>query len=316
MEEKYIGVEIGGTKQQLCVADKTGKIIKLITGRFPIPNGAADILKYIKENMHKLLKEFPEVKAIGVGFGGPIETKTGKVLLSVQVKGWQNFELKTWFEREFSLPATVVNDTVAGGYAELILGSGKNCNNFYYTNIGTGIGGAMFLNRRTFDGIGYGGVYMGNTYVNDYRNPGEVCRLEELCSGTGIEALLRSDEKLNKNGLLYKLCHGDKSKLNCKMLGDAARQNDPDALRHIENFAKTYGITIANFITLFSPERIAIGGGVANLGDILINPIRKYAEKYVFASSKNKYDIVKCDIMDENVIVGAVLYAINGFNTI
>ena len=51
MEEKYIGVEIGGTKQQLCVADKTGKIIKLITGRFPIPNGAADILKYIKENI-------------------------------------------------------------------------------------------------------------------------------------------------------------------------------------------------------------------------------------------------------------------------
>ncbi len=317
MSKLYAGIEIGGTKQQICVADDTGKIIKLVSERIPIPNGAPDILAWIEDRLTGVLKDYPEVCALGVGFGGPIETATGRVLLSVQVKGWMDFELKTWFEEKFNLPTTVVNDTVAGGYAELMNGSGRGFNNFYYTNIGTGIGGAMFFNRKTFDGIGYGGVYMGNTYVADHTGePGAVCRLEELCSGTGIERLLRAEGAVCPDSMMYEMCGGDTSKLDCRMLGEAAKAGDPTALKHIDRFAQTYAVSIANFISLFSPERVAIGGGVANLGDVILEPVRKYVDKYVFASSKGLYDIVQCEIMDENVIVGAVLYARDGFNAI
>ena len=317
MSRLFAGIEIGGTKKQIEIADESGKIVKLVTGKIPIPNGAPDILNWIETNLTALLREYPMVGALGVGFGGPIETATGRVLLSVQVKGWMDFELKTWFHEKFSLPTTVVNDTVAGGYAELMNGAGRGFHNFYYTNIGTGIGGAMFIGRKTFDGIGYGGVYMGNTYVADYTgSAGSVCRLEELCSGTGIEAQLRKPGAVNSDSILFEMCGGDTSKLNCAMLGKAANAGDETALRHIDNFARTYGITIANFISLFSPERVAIGGGVANLGETILSPVRKYVEQYVFASAKNKYDIVQCEIMDENVLVGAVLYARDGFHAI
>ena len=158
---------------------------------------------------------------------------------------------------------------------------------------------------------------MGNTYVADYRaSAGDVCRLEELCSGKGIEAQLRKEGAVRENSLMFEMCGGDTQRLTCTMLGRAAEQGDETALRCIDRFARAYGIAIANFISLFSPERVAVGGGVANLGETILAPVRKYAGEYVFISAKGRYDIVRCELMDRNVLVGAVLYARDGFFTI
>ena len=110
----------------------------------------------------------------------------------------------------------------------------------------------MFIDGRTFDGIGYGGVYMGNTYVADYRaNSGDVCRLEELCSGRGIEDQLRKIGAVREDSLMFEMCSGDTQKLTCAMLGRAAEQGDKTAICCIDRFAKASGIAIANFISLF-----------------------------------------------------------------
>ena len=117
MRQLYLGIEIGGTKQQIAVCDGVGGIIDKIAEKVPHENGAADIQEWVREKSAKLLMRYPDVKAIGIGFGGPLETRTGRVLISVQVPGWKEFELKKWMEGGFHLPVTVVNDTVAGGYA-------------------------------------------------------------------------------------------------------------------------------------------------------------------------------------------------------
>ena len=317
MGRLFAGVEIGGTKQQIAIADETGKIIDLISEKIAIPNGAPDILAWIESKLPAALAKYPEVESIGVGFGGPLESRTGRVTISVQVQGWKDFEIKNWFEEKFKLPTMVVNDTVAGGYAELLNGAGRGCRNFYYTNIGTGIGGALFFDGKTFDGIGFGGAYMGNTYTLDPRKmDGSVCRVEEVCSGTGIENIMRTPGRIPETSKLYELCGGDISTVNCKMLGIAAADKDAAALDIIDKFAWIYSITIANTITMFSPERVAIGGGVGNMGETILEPIRYYTDKYVFISAKGKYSIVQSELLDMNVLVGAVLYARDGFITI
>jgi len=316
MSKLFGAVEIGGTKQQLAIIDAQGGIVELVCGKFPLPNGAIDVLNWIEKNLPPLLAKH-SVDAIGVGYGGILESGTGRVLLSVQVPGWQDFMLRDWFEEKFGIRTVVVNDTVCGGYAEYMLGSGRGYKSFYYTNIGTGIGGAMFFDGKTYDGVGYGGVYMGNTYVHDpLGESGSVLKLENFCSGVAVERRLRMPGRVPENSMLFDLCGGDCQKLSCYDLKKAADAGDAFALAELELFASVYGVTLANFITLFSPQRVAIGGGVANMGEVLMDPIRRHTDKYVFESAQGRYDIVQCELMDENVLVGAALYARDGFKTI
>ncbi|MBQ8827898.1 MAG: ROK family protein [Clostridia bacterium] len=318
MADLYLGVEIGGTKQQIAVCNGAGQIVRMVSERVVLVNGASDICAWIEKTIDALLKEFPAVIAIGVGFGGPLETATGRVITSLHVPGWENFELKTWLEEKYPLPVTVVNDTVAGGYAELKLGSGQQSDKFFYTNIGTGIGGSLFVNGQTWDGIGYGGAYFGNTYTVDWTSDerNAVERIEALCSGVQIEKRLRKDGYVPQGSMLMQLCGGDCRKIDCRMLKKAAEESDTFALEELDRIGHTFGMGIANLITILGVDTVAIGGGVANLGDLIIEPIRKYAKKYVFISGKDRYKIVQCLLMDNNVPVGAALYARDGFNVI
>ncbi|MBQ8165076.1 MAG: ROK family protein [Clostridia bacterium] len=318
MADLYLGVEIGGTKQQIAVCDESGKIVRMESERVVLINGASDICAWIEKTIDKLLNEFYDVKAIGVGFGGPLESATGRVITSLHVPGWENFELKTWLEKKYPLPVTVVNDTVAGGYAELKLGSGRNSDKFFYTNIGTGIGGSLFVSGKTWDGTGYGGAYFGNTYTVDWTSDEKnaVERIEALCSGVQIEKRLRKDGYVPQDSMLMQLCGGDRKKIDCRILKKAAEEGDTFALEELDRIGHTFGMGVANLVTILSVDTVAIGGGVANLGDLILEPIRKYAEKYVFISGKDRFKVVQCELMDNNVPVGAALYARDGFDTI
>lgn len=318
MEKLYFGVEIGGTKQQVAVCNDRGEIVKMLSEKVELKNGAADILAWLKRSITRLQERYPQVQAIGVGFGGPLETRTGRVLISVQVPGWKDFELKTWFEATFGLPATVVVDTVAGGYAELKLGSGRQSDKFFYTNIGTGIGGALFIDGKTWDGIGYGAAFLGNTYTADWTADvaGAVDRIEALCSGTAIERRLRSKGYVPQSSLLQTLCDGDRTALCCRMLRTAAEQGDRFALEELDRVGYTFGIGVANVVSLLGVDTVSIGGGLANLGECLRQPVEKYAEQYVFISGKDRFKVVICSLLDNNVPVGAALYARDGFRTV
>ena len=149
-----IAIEIGGTKLQLALGREDGTIVKTVRGRVTAEDGAQGILVWFDAQTSALLQEYggggngqaeDPVRAIGVGFGGPLETATGTVLKSVQIKGWDNFSLKKWFEDRFGIPTFVFNDSSAAGYGEYRIGSGRGTNQFFYTNIGTGIGGSLIV---------------------------------------------------------------------------------------------------------------------------------------------------------------------------
>ena len=237
-----------------------------------------------------------KVRAVGAGFGGVLESRTGRIRISVQVPGWQDFPLQDWLERTFHLPALVANDTVAGGYAELCRGAGIDARHFFYSNIGSGIGGALFLDRVPYDGLGMGGAYLGHTYVPDWTADvaGREIKLENLCSGWSIETRLRTPGYVARESQLMAMCHGDVSSLTCAMLGEAARSGDTFATAEIDRIARSYAIALSNLITLVSPDVVAIGGGVANLGDVLLDPIRRFTEERVFVSVRGAYRIVPC----------------------
>ena len=315
MKKLFLGVEIGATKHQICLGDENGNIYCTVQGKVVLKDGVAGILEWMKWNIPVLIGRETEfggkAAAIGVGFGGIIESVSGISLVSVQVDGWKDFNLKQWFENTFKLSAVILNDTVAGGYGEYHCGSGKGSKNFFYTNIGSGIGGVFILNGRYYDGIGYGAAYFGHTYIPDWTssNPGGFCKVENMCSGFAIERRLRSKGYVPADSTIMKMCCGKSEDIQCLMLEQAAREGDSFSIEEIDRIALSYAVGLSNVITLVSPDCISIGGGVAKMGDLLLEPVRKYVDRKVFISSKGRYRIVESAFMDSAVLVGTVLYA-------
>ena len=320
MEEYILGVEIGGTKLQLAIGDRNGEILESIQAKVKPEAGAAGIQEWLETNIpvmfDRALENNGKLIALGCGFGGPIDTKKGAVLKSVQIRGWSGFPIKTWLEEKFKLPAVIANDSNAATWGEYNNGIGQGSQYFFYTNMGSGVGGGIVIDGRLYDGQGYGAGEFGQTYVPDWTadKPGKPEKIENLCSGWAIEKRLRSLGYVPQDSLLMELAGGDVKSIDTRKLAQAAVAGDKFASKEIDQIAYSMGLGLANMLCLVNVEVIAIGGGVSNMGEILIEPIRKYTQKYEFISSRNKYIIRKCELGDSIVLVGAVLIARDTLN--
>lgn len=319
MDQYIIGVEIGGTKQQLAISTLGGEIVETVQGRVATVQGASTIREWILIHLPPLIEKCKvlggEAVALGCGFGGPIVTKPGRVLKSVHVKGWSDFPLKDWFEENFGLPVAIANDTNAAAWGEYCNGSGRGTRYFFYTNMGSGVGGGLVLDGKLYDGQGNGAAEFGQSYVPDWTSlePGKPEKIENLCSGWSIESRLRMPGYVPLGSLLLELADDKPEVIDTRLLGEAARQGDDFALQEIENIGHSMGLGIANLLCFTSVEKVAIGGGVSNLGELLLKPVRKFVRKYEFINSTDMYTIQKCELGSAIVLVGASLMAKDTF---
>jgi len=310
-----IGVEIGGTKLQIALGNPDGTIVETVRGKVNLKDGSTGILNWIDRHLQEIQAkqqmENIQINAIGVGFGGPINSKKGSIIKSVQVPGWNDFDLKAWFEGRFSIPTYIYNDSSAAGWGEYILGSGRGTRQFVYSNIGSGIGGALILEGGLFDGQGFGAGELGQIRIADWtvKEPGQDDRLEALCSGWAIEKRLRTPGYVPEYSVLMQLCDGDVTALNCAVLGKAVGENDPFAIGELNHVAKGMSMALADVLCLFQPERIAIGGGVSLIGEPLFELLRKYTQERQFVSNEGNYNIVQCELGEAIVLQGSILLA-------
>lgn len=316
MKDLLIGVEIGGTKLQACLGTRDGEIVELCRGKVNLGEGKDGILRWFSEHIPPLIQSAGEnagCMAIGIGFGGPIDTAKGTIIKSIQVPGWDHYPLRKWFEDAFTLPAFLYNDSSVAGYGEYRLGSGKGCEQFFYTNIGSGIGGSLIMDSRLYDGQGYGAGEFGQVRVPDWtaERPGADAKLEALCSGWAIQGRLRKPGYVPKESCLNEMCGGNSETLDCTMLADAVRAGDPFALGETDLVAKSLAIALVSVLSLFQPQRVAFGGGVSLIGEPLFERIRLYTKEREFVSNIGRYDIVPCQLGESVVLNGALLMAAN-----
>lgn len=315
MSDWVLGLEIGGTKLQAALGSRDGDIVHRLRGAADAAAGAESILSWFDTSVPALLecaeKDGKHPEAIGVGFGGPVDSAAGTALVSHQVGGWSGFPLKQWFEERFQMPASIVNDANAAGWGEFCRGAGRGSRTFCYMNIGSGIGGAFVIEGRLHDGQGLGAAEIGHTYVPDFTSPvpGAADKLENLCSGWSIEKRLRGLESMEAGSSLWKRSEGNAAAITCPMLGEAARDGDRVALQEIERVAAALGFALSNVITLIHPECVALGGGVCLMGDVLLDPLRRHVDALVFAPYRDRYRIVPCALGEDVVLVGAFLLA-------
>src|SRR6266567_600708 len=128
----FIGVEIGGTKLQVVAGDRRRGIVHRWRGGVDPRGGPAGIRDQIAGAILQMKKKEPGAQAIGVGFGGPVNVRSGTIAKSHQVGGWDEFPLRSWLHELTGLPVTVENDANTGALGEATAGAGKGFDPVFY----------------------------------------------------------------------------------------------------------------------------------------------------------------------------------------
>src|SRR5436305_9938846 len=167
---KYIGIEIGGTKLQLGVGAGDGVLAGLWRGTVDVAAGPEGIRRRIVAAVPELLErsgiDRAQLKAVGIGFGGPVDDATQTIIKSHQIEGWDGFPLADWISDLVGLPAALGNDADVAGLAEALHGAGKGLSPIFYITVGSGIGGGLIIDGQIYRGVGRGAAEIGHLRLN------------------------------------------------------------------------------------------------------------------------------------------------------
>src|SRR5262245_51650072 len=188
--ELFAGIEIGGTKLQLVTGDGTGKIGERRKLAVEVKEGGEGIRKQIERTLPELLAGRKPL-SLGVGFGGPVNWKTGKICRSHQIEGWAEFDLPGWLGEVANAPVFVENDANVAALGEARHGAGAGFNPAFYVTLGSGVGGGLIVNGNLYHGASPGEAEIGHIRLD--RNG---TTLESRCSGWAVDARIRELAKV------------------------------------------------------------------------------------------------------------------------
>lgn len=257
-----LGIEIGATKLQLVLGDEHGRITHRRREPVDRARGGAGIREQIAAVIGRWRSQH-RWEAVGVGYGGPVDWRTGHIRCSHQVAGWENFPLGDWLRELTGVPVRVDNDSNAAALGEALFGAGAGFNPVFYTNSGSGVGGGLVVDGRLYHGAPPGEAEFGHLRLD---REGTV--VEERCSGWAVDRRVRDAARARPAGVLGRLCAGGSGGGGeARHLAAALAQGDDDAAAIVRATATDHAFALSHVVHLFHPGVIVLGGGLALLGE-------------------------------------------------
>jgi glucokinase len=317
----YLGIEIGGTKQQIGLGAGDGELVPLGDGEKRLHRlveqsaGAVGIRAAIEVMLPELWKRSGispnAVQGIGIGFGGPFDDATGRTIKSHHIDGWDGFALGEWAKTLLNVPVAIGNDADVAGLGEALFGAGRGVSPLFYITVGTGIGGGLILDGAIYRAVGRGAAEIGHLKVLDWSRAGTpmMIELEKVASGFAIgeRAKELAIEGEAAGSLLLEYVDGDMEKITGALVGRAALRKDLFARNVLKEATDALAEAICQTIALVCPKRIVIGGGVTKNGDeLFFDPLRAAVAERVFRPFAGLTEIVPASLGEEVVIHGAI----------
>lgn len=315
-EPLALGVDLGGSKILTAVVNSEGAILSRDYRATPADKGPEVVIREIIKSANQAVKQagvtFKDLAAIGVGAPGLSNPGTGIVFTSPHLPGWQNVPLRNMVERETGRQTFLINDANAAALGELYFGAGKGACNFIYVTISTGIGGGIIINGELYAGaIGTAGE-IGHMTVDDKGprcNCGNNGCWEMFASGSALAREAQHRIQRGAKTAILDYAGGDAEKITAQVVQAAAEHGDILARELIAMTGYYIGVGLANLINIFNPELIIIGGGLSNMGDMLLAPAFKVAGNRAYKEPYRVVRFVLAELGGDSGAIGAAAYA-------
>jgi glucokinase len=296
---RHLGLDLGGTNIKVAVVERRGDEWRALDRdqlRTDQKEGNAAVIARLTAAGRQQITRHPDIESVGIGIPGLYYPARGATKFLVNfTEDWDMVPVAPVVGRELGLPTHLINDARAFGLAELRLGAGRGARSMVGLTLGTGIGGVIAIDGHIVQGHDGTAGELGHHTIDP---DGPPCN----CGNNGcLEAFARADR-------LAAAC-GTSS---ARQAIERARAGDPAALAGMASVGRYLGIGIANMITVITPDRVVIGGGIAAAGDLLLEPIRAEVARRVHVTSLDNVTIALAEL---GTWAGAIGAAIHGAET-
>jgi glucokinase len=312
---RTIGVDMGGSKllagavdSELSVHHRTQRLLAGLD--------QAELVDVAVEAV-EVARDQADGDVVAVGFGIPclMDQRTGRARMSVHLP-LAEIQFADILGERLGLPVFVDNDANLAALAEHQAGAAAGCSEAVVLTIGTGIGGGLILHGELYRGATGAGGELGHTVIEadgppcNGNCPNHGC-VEALASGTALAREARRVAEEQPDSALAQAA-ADGYELAGPLVTELAHDGDSAAAGVLELIGTRLGVAIANFVNIFNPEVVVIGGGVMAAGDLLLDPARAEVAARALGPELEEVRIVPAAFGVEAGMIGAAALAFQG----
>lgn len=310
-----IGVDMGATHLRLVLTDFSAHVLEEIEYPFSVADGPdlslQQIDRYLAELLNRTNIKLSQISAIGMGVPGPVVADTGEVTSPPIMPGWDGYPIRNHLQDLWQVPVSIGNDAELGALGEWAFGAGRGESNLAYIKVGTGVGAGLLLDGHIYRGATGCAGEIGHITI-EANGPLCTCGnygcLETMAGG---HAIARKAREAIRSGRRTQLSSIASEKILAVDVAAAAGRGDLVAQQIITDAGTYLGIAVASLVNLFNPGMIVIGGGVSQLGDLLLEPIRKTVMERSLHTAAKVVRITSAVLGRRASSMGAVVQAIN-----
>jgi len=311
-----VGMDMGATHVTMLLANYAAHVVKDVEWTIDIDDGPQKIISQIDEHLHQMLMEMnlrmEEIKAICLGVPGPVVLRGGMVSEPPIMPGWDKFPIESYIQSLWDVPVTLGNDAELGAIGEWAYGAGRGEENLAYVKVGRGIGAGMLLDGQIYHGADGSAGEIGHITIDEN---GPLCScgnrgcLEAMAGGNAVAK--RAVELVKKGQRTELSTIRPVDSIQSKDVIAAACNGDLVAQQILSETGAHLGTAIAGLVNLFNPSMIIIGGGVSQIGDLLLEPIRQTVQKRSLRMASKRLRISTALLGRRSSAMGAVVQALS-----
>lgn len=310
----YLGLDVGGTNMAAGVVDENHRII----AKESIPTRAGRTIEEITADMAEVSKmavrkaglRIEDISSWGIGMPSYVNPATN-LLVHANCFGWKNVPIYDYLKKHITLPTYIANDANCATYGEVLAGSASQYTNAIMLTLGTGVGGGIILGKKIYSGSDNMGAELGHTklvYNGSRCTCGQRGCLESYCSSTALIRIAKEAVKEHPDSLILEICEQDAERINGEVIFEAAKRGDSLATSIFDDYIGHLAAGISTFITIFRPEVIILGGGIAHAGDFLLEPLNERLCACTFAAEEIGIPkVIRAELGNDAGIIGAAL---------
>jgi len=302
---RAVGIDVGGTKTAAALVSGDGSVLALETLPTPADDVDATLATIVKAARAVIA---PDVRAVGIAAAGLVGWKTGELVFAPNL-AWRQVPLAAYLTSQLGVPVVADNDNTAAAWGEYVFGAGRGFEDLLLVGVGTGIGGGIVTGGRLFHGAHGFAAEIGHIVMDP---DGPLCGCgnrgcwEQFASGQAVTRAGRAAVRGGAVTVLADLTAGDPDRVTGPMVTQAARGGDAVSVDILRDAGHWLGVGIGGLVNILDPEIVVMAGGVAEAGDLLLEPARSaYRETVEAAELRPDVPIVMAAHGNNTGVVGA-----------